>query len=72
MSNATAENPPRRSVRNRGVAVAVADGRERYLRHDERLSHFVMGAGLLGKSLVALASVDLGFDVDRLVVFTCH
>jgi predicted permease len=28
----------------------------------------VMSAGLLGRSLVALAEVDLGFDADRLVV----
>ncbi len=28
----------------------------------------VMGAGLLGRSLLALASVDLGFERDRLVV----
>jgi putative ABC transport system permease protein len=28
----------------------------------------VMGAGLLGRSLIALAQVDMGFDSDRLVV----
>ncbi len=30
----------------------------------------VMGAGLLGRSLIALASVDMGFQEDRLVVLS--